>query len=119
MCTCTFPPPPPPPTWTVTSGLISTSNSNCQITPNGITTGIANGANYAVTFAGTNGCSVSSLLVDGATVTTLTSPYTFKTIAANHTIYVGCTCPPPPVYTVTATAGANCNISPSGAVSVT
>jgi streptogramin lyase len=71
------------PTYTVTAS----TGANGAISPLGVTT-VASGATQVYTFSGNSSYSISSLIIDGAAQETLTSPYTFTNITANHTISV-------------------------------
>ncbi|MFA6409419.1 MAG: IPT/TIG domain-containing protein, partial [Gammaproteobacteria bacterium] len=96
-----------------THTITSNAGSNGSISPSGTTT-VNYGANQTYTITADTNYHVLDVLVDGASVGTVTS-YTFTNVLSNHTIAATFTID---TYTITASAGANGNISPSGAVSV-
>jgi hypothetical protein len=98
-----------PNTYTITAS----AGANGTISPSGAV--IVNaGASQTFTITPSTGYKVSGVLVDGASVGSVTS-YTFSNVTAAHTIAASFSLL---TYTITASAGAGGAISPSGAVSV-
>jgi hypothetical protein len=97
----------------ITYTITASAGSNGTISPSGAVT-VNYGASQAFSFTPATGYQVSSILVDGAAVTTASS-YSFSNVIANHTISVSFA---PITYTITASTGSNGTISPSGAVTV-
>ena len=95
--------------------LTATSGSNGSLSPSGAVS-VSSGGSQSFTITPDSGYAVSSVAVDGASVGTPTSSYTFSNVTANHTIAV--TFAAIPKYTITATYGTGGSISPSGVVSL-
>jgi hypothetical protein len=93
--------------------LTASAGANGTISPSGAVT-VNPGAGQTFSFSPATGYQVSSVLVDGAAVTTASS-YSFPNVTASHTISVSFA---PITYTITPSAGANGTISPSGAVKI-
>ncbi len=105
---------------TFTAGATSytitpSAGANGTISPSGAVT-VNSGGSQTFSFTPATGYQVSSVVVDGTTVTTASS-YTFSNVTGSHTISVTFA-PTMNTYTITASAGANGTISPSGAVTV-
>lgn len=91
--TCTCPP--------ETHEITSSTYGDCEINPRGVVSVNENGS-QTYTFYGTSGSTVSSVVVDGVAASGNdngdgTYSYTFSNVTSDHTIIVGCTCPPPSV----------------------
>jgi hypothetical protein len=98
-----------------TSAYVITASAkpNGNISPSG-SVGVSSGGTQAFTFTPNTGYHIDSVLVDGAYVGN-TSPYTFTSVTAAHTICVNFGINS---YTLTSSAGSNGGITPSGATSV-
>ncbi len=95
--------------------ITPSAGANGTISPSGAVT-VNSGGSQTFSFTPATGYQVSSVVVDGTTVTTASS-YTFSNVTGSHTISVTFA-PTMNTYTITASAGANGTISPSGAVTV-
>jgi hypothetical protein len=93
--------------------LTASAGANGAISPSGAVT-VNSGASQTFSFTPATGYQVSSVLVDGAAITTASS-HSFSDVTASHTISVSFA---PITYTISPSAGANGAISPSGAVTV-
>ena len=94
--------------------IVSLSGSNGSLTPSG-NVGVTYGANQVFTATPASSYHTDSLLVDGINVPDSTTSYTFKNVAANHSIRAvfGIN-----AYTIAATSGLNGSVIPSGIVGV-
>ena len=99
----------------ITYTITASAGSNGTISPSSAVT-VNSGGSQTFSFTPATGYQVSSIAVDGTTVTTASS-YSFSNVTANHTISVSFA-PTTKTYTITPSAGANGTISPSGAVTV-
>ncbi len=93
--------------------ITSSADSNSIISPSGNVMVNAN-LSQTFTYSAKSGYTITSVLVDGASVP-ITGSYTFNNVQADHTISVTSAIE---TFTVTASAGANGVISPTGSVSV-
>ena len=89
---------------------------NGTVSPAG-SVSVSSGSSQTFTITPTPGYSITSVLVDGASVGAVSS-YTFSNVTANHTISATFALTTQSGYSITASAGSNGSISPSGAVSV-
>ena len=96
-------------TYTITAS----SGANGSISPSGSVV-VNHGSNQTFTMTPAAGYDVDTVLVDGASVGSVTS-YTFSNVTAAHTISVTFKIK---TYAITASSGANGSISPTGSVSV-
>jgi hypothetical protein len=99
---------------TLSYTITASADANGSISPTGPTS-VVQGYNQTFTITANPGYVVSSVLVDGVSVGTVTS-YTFANVSANHTISASFVAMPP--QTITSSAGPNGTISPLGAISV-
>jgi hypothetical protein len=67
--------------------ITASADANGTISPSG-SVGASNGVTQAFTFSANGGYYISTLIVDGVAQSTLTSPYTFTNVTANHSIAV-------------------------------
>jgi hypothetical protein len=93
--------------------ITASSDAHSAISPSGTVTVLA-GNSQEFDFSANYGYSIIQVVVDGSNVS-LTSPYTFTNVNANHTISVYSTVI---TYTITATSDSHSSISPSGNVTV-
>jgi Subtilase family/Divergent InlB B-repeat domain len=96
-----------------TSIISASAGSGGSITPSGSVT-VNSGANQAFTITPDTGYHVADVLVDGSSVSAVTT-YTFTNVTANHSIAASFALN---TYSITASAGANGSISPSGTATV-
>jgi lysophospholipase L1-like esterase len=93
--------------------ITASAGSNGSIDPSGAVS-VNYGGSQAFTILPSKGYHVANVLVDNASVGSVTS-YTFNNVTANHTIAASFAID---TFTITATAGTGGAIAPSGAVSV-
>jgi len=108
---------------TISAGFVKTytitasAGTGGTISPSGAVS-VNYGANKTFTITPSTGYTVSTVMVDGAAVTTVPAAggtYTFSNVTAAHTISAAFTLE---TFSITASAGTGGAISPSGAVSV-
>jgi len=107
------PTPTPVPTFTVTA----TASTGGTLTPAGVST-VQSKSNIVYTYKPSTGYIVSSLTIDGAKQSTVSSTggtYTFPSITSNHTIAVAFAIP---TYPIQATTGPNGTVTPLGVTTV-
>lgn len=80
----TVPAPPTPTTFTVTAS----ADANSTISPSGVSNVTSGADSPAFTWSANSGYQIYQVLIDGVASTTVTSPYTFLAVTANHTIAV-------------------------------
>ncbi|MGD0283186.1 MAG: hypothetical protein ABSB95_12590, partial [Dissulfurispiraceae bacterium] len=94
--------------------ITASAGTGGSISPSG-TTAVEGGGSQTYTITASSGYTVSSVLVDGSSVGTVSS-YIFSNVTANHTISVTFTASP--TYSISAYAGSGGTISPSGPTTV-
>ena len=97
----------------ITYAITASAGTGGSITPSGAVS-VAFGGSQTFTITAAPGYQIASVLVDGASVGTV-STYTFTNVTANHTIAASFSVMQ---YTITASAQTGGSISPSGAVPV-
>lgn len=98
---------------TVVYTITASAGANGTISPSGAVSSNA-GVNKVFSIAANTGYHIANVLVDGASVGTV-STYTFNNVSANHTIAASFAIN---TFTITASAGANGSISPNGPTAV-
>ena len=93
--------------------ITASAGTGGTISPSGAVS-VSHGSNRTFTVTTNTGYTIANVLVDGASVGTVSS-YTFNNVTANHTISATFTANS---YAITASAGTGGTISPSGSVSV-
>ncbi|MFZ2253126.1 MAG: hypothetical protein WAW13_03060, partial [Minisyncoccia bacterium] len=98
-----------------THSIVAEPTTNGAISPLGTTT-VFEGSNQTYAITPAVGYTVATLVIDGVSVATTTTSYTFVNVAASHTI--SATFTTLPTYDLVSSAGANGTISPLGTTTV-